>query len=48
MKQTLRNPAMKALTDWFKRMFDRGVWQANCNYADDDHGDQLCKYEEPS
>ncbi len=46
MKQTLRNPAMKALTNWFKQLFDRRLWQAHCNYEDDYYGDQFCKCEE--
>ena len=46
MKQTLRNPAMKALNAWFRQIFERCVRTLTCNYEDNYYGDQLCNCEE--
>lgn len=45
MKQTFRNPAMKALIDWFAAWFERTRLIANCNYNDNYYGDRLCRCE---
>ena len=48
LKQTLRNPAMKALNKWLTQLFERSVRALSCKYEDNYYGDQLCKCEDQS
>ena len=39
---------MKALNDWFRRIFERCLRSWSCNYEDNYYGDQLCKCDKQS